>query len=153
MKRLVWLLTITLFAITSLPQKTAGQKAPPDLQIISYNFDPGFYNTRITNNGFNFPGIRNTDIDGRLLRYDATIVVRNDGSRKVKAFTLGIVFVDLETQKEVEHRKVYLRKSIAPMAEKTLSRGVLQTNQPGSITVKAVIDRVEYDDGSVWQSP
>src|ERR1044072_3404409 len=115
--------------------------------------DTGYYNTRITNNGFNFPGIRNTDIDGRLLRYDATIVVKNNGSRRVKAFTLGIVFVDLETKTEVENRKVYLRKSIAPMAEKTLSRGVLQTNKPGTIIVKAVIDRVEYDDGSVWQNP
>src|ERR1044072_323498 len=154
MKRLIWLLTITLFATaTALPQRIAEQKTTPDPQVISYNFDPGYYNTRITNNGFNFPGIRNTDIDGRLLRYDATIVVKNNGSRRVKAFTLGIVFVDLETKTEVEHRKVYLRKSIAPMAEKTLSRGVLQTNKPGTIIVKAVIDRVEYDDGSVWQNP
>ncbi len=153
MKRLIWLLTITLFATTALAQSTAEQKAPPDLQIISYSFDPGFYNTRITNIGFNFPRIRNTDIEGNLLRYDATIVVKNNGSRKVKAFTLGIVFVDLETQNEVEHRKVYLRKSLAPMAQKTLSRGVLRCNRPGTITVKAVIDRVEYDDGSVWPHP
>jgi hypothetical protein len=153
MKRLIWLLTITLFATTALPQRTAGQKAPPDLQIVSYSFDPGFHTTRITNNGFNFPGINNTDLEGGLLRYDATIVVKNNGSRNVKAFTLGIVFVDLETKNEVEHRKVYLRKSLVPMAEKTLSRSVLRTNRPGSIIVKAVIDRVEYDDGSVWQRP
>jgi hypothetical protein len=151
MKRLIWLLTITLFATTALPQRTAGQKAPSDLQIISYSFDPGYYNTRISGTGFNFPGIRNTDVDGSLLRYDATIVVKNNGIRKVKAFTLGIVFVNIETKNEVEHRKVYLKKSVAPMAEKTLSRGVLQTNRPGPIIVKAVIDRVEYDDGSVWQ--
>jgi hypothetical protein len=151
MKRLIWLLTIALFATIALPQTTAGPKAPPDLRIIRYSFDPGYYNTRITNVGFNFPGISNTDIEGRLLRYDATIVVKNNGSRKVKAFTLGIVFFNLETQSEVEHRQVYLRKSLAPMAEKTLSRGVLQTNRPGPIIVKAVIDRVEYDDGSVWQ--
>ena len=91
------------------------------------------------------------DIDGRLLRYDATIVVKNNGSRKVKAFTLGIVFVDLETKNEVEHRKVYLRKSLAPTVEKTLSRNVLRTNRPGAIFVKAVLDRVEYEDGSVWE--
>jgi len=158
MKRLIWLLTITLFATTALPQRTlpqrtAGQQAPPDLQIISYSFDPGYCNTRITNIGFNFPRIRNTDLEGNLLRYDATIIVKNNGSRKVKAFTLGIVFVDLETQNEVEHRKVYLRKSLAPMAQKTLARGVLRSNRPGTITVKAVIDRVEYDDGSVWSRP
>ena len=153
MKRLIWLLTITLFATTALPQRTAGQQAPPDLQIISYSFDPGFCNTRITNIGFNFPRIGNTDLEGNLLRYDATIIVKNNGSRKVKAFTLGIVFVDLETQNEVEHRKVYVRKSLAPMAQKTLSRGVLRSNRPGTITVKAVIDRVEYDDGSVWPHP
>jgi hypothetical protein len=151
MKRLIWLLTITLFAATALPQRTAGQKATSDLKIISYTFDPGFHTTRITNNGFNFPGINNTDLEGELLRYDATIIVKNNGSRKVKAFTLGIVFVNLETKNEVEHRKVYLRKGLAPGAEKTLSRGVLRTNKPGPIIVKAVIDRVEYDDGSVWE--
>lgn len=151
MKTLKWLLTLSLFATAGLAQGTAGQKAPSDLQVISYNFDPGYHNTRITGTGFNFPAINNTDVDGRLLRYDATIVVKNIGSRKVKAFTLGIVFVDLETKNEVEHRRVYLRKSVAPMAEKTLSRNVLRTNRPGTIIVKAVIDRIEYDDGSVWQ--
>jgi hypothetical protein len=151
MKKLIWLLTITLFASASLPQGIAGPKAPPDLQIISYNFDPGFHTTRISGTGFNFPGMNNVDIDGRLLRYDATIVVKNTANRKVKAFTLGIVFVDLETKNEVEHREVYYKKSLAPMAERTLSRGVLQTNKAGSIIVKAVIDRVEYDDGSIWQ--
>ena len=153
MKRLIWLLTIALFAPVALPQRNARPTTSSDLQIVSYSFDPGYHNTRISGTGFNFPGINNTDVDGRLLRYDATIVVKNNGSKSIKAFTLGIVFVNLETKNEVEHRKVYLKRRMAPMAEKTLSRGVLQTNQPGPIIVKAVIDRVEYDDGSVWLQP
>jgi hypothetical protein len=155
MKNLIWLLTITLFATTALAQKLAGQQAPPDVQIINYRFDHGFDRAKINN----------TDSDGRLVnrvspsddgpedQYKATVLIKNNGAKRVKAITWGVVFVDLDTQKEVEHRKFYLKKGFGPGAERTLLRYVLPCNKPGTITVRAVIDRVEYDDGSVWQHP
>lgn len=158
MKNLIWLVTITLFATTALAQKLAGQQAPPDVQIINYRFDPGFDRAKINN----------TDSDGRPVRihsrvsptddgpedqYKATVLIKNNGTKRVEAITWGVVFVDLDTEKEVEHRKFHLKKGLAPGAERTLLRYVLPCNKPGTITVRAVIDRVEYDDGSVWQHP
>ena len=155
MKNLIWLLAIMLFATTALAQKSAGQQTPPDVQIINSRFDPGF--DRAT--------INNTDSNGRLVnrvgptadgpkdQYKATVLIKNMGARRVKAITWGVVFVDLNTEREVEHRKFHLKKSLAPGAERTILRYILPCNHPGTITLRAVIDGVEYDDGSVWQRP
>jgi hypothetical protein len=152
MKKLIGLLAIALFATTALAQKTAGRQAPPDVQI-SYRFDPGIDRTKINR----------TNLDGKLVNrvsptddgpeglYRATITIRNNGSKTVKAVTWAVVFINLDTQKEVEHQKHNLRKSIAPGAERTLLPFIKESHPPGTITVQAVIDRVEYDDGSVWQ--
>ena len=156
MKNTIWLLlTITLSAGTALAQNLAGQQAPPEVQIVNYRFDPGIDRA----------ALNHTDYDGRILsraspsddgpkdQYKATVLIKNNGARRVKAITWGVIFVDLDTQKELEHRKFYVKKGFAPGAERTLARYVLPYNKSGTITLRAVLDLVEYDDGSVWQRP
>jgi len=70
----------------------------------------------------------------------------------VKAITWGVIFIDMDTQKELQRRKYYFKRELAPGDEKTLTRYVLPYTKAGT-TIQAVIDRVEYDDGSVWQHP
>ena len=155
MKNLIWLLTITLFATCALAQNSAGQQSAPDVQIVNYRFDPGFDRTRINDTDRDGRLVNRVDptVDGPEGQYKATIVFKNQGTRRVKAITWGVVFVSLDTQKEVEHRKFYLKKRLAPGAQRTETRYILPRNRPGTITLRAVIDRVEYDDGSVWQHP
>ena len=155
MKKLIGLLAIALFATVAFAQKIAGPHAPPGVQIISYRFDLGIDRTkkdRTNSDGKLVNWVTPTD-DGPEGQYRATIVIKNNGTRRVKDFSVGVVFVDFNTKKEVEHRKINFRKSLVPGAERTLTPYVLESHNPGTITIQAVIDRVEYDDGSVWQHP
>jgi|ERR1044072_60002 hypothetical protein len=154
MKKLIWLMAITLFACTAFAQKPAGQQSPPDVQI-SYRFDPGVDRARMhdTNRDGKLVNWVKPSDDGPEGQYRATIVIRNHGTRTIKAVTWAVVFVELKSQKEVEHRTFHLKKDIAPGAERTLLPFIKEAVGPGTITVQAVIDRVDYDDGSVWQKP
>ena len=155
MKKLIWLLTITLCGATGLAQNLTGQTAPPDVQIVASRIDPGI--DRATANNKDYDGrlvnrVNPTD-DGPVGQYRATVVIKNNGSRKVKAITWAVVFVDSDTKKELEHRTFSVKKSLAPGAEKTLTHYILQSQRLGTITLSTVLDRVEYADGSVWQRP
>jgi len=155
MKSLILVLTVTLFTTISHAQGLTGQQFPPEVQIINSRFDLGV----------NQAIINHTNRDGRLVNsvspandgpqdlYKATVIIKNNGTKRVKAITWGAAFIDLDTQKEVIRRKFRHKKSFAPGAVRTLTRYVLPYYKAGTITVRAVIDRVEYDDGSVWQHP
>jgi len=154
MKKLVWLLTITLCGATGLAQNLAGQTPAADVQIIKSRIDPGI--DRATANRKDYDGrlvnqVSPTD-DGPVGQYRATVVIRNNGSKKVKAVTWAVVFQDLDTHKELEHRTFSVKKSLDPGAEKTLTHYLLAPQNAG-FSLSTVLDRVEYADGSVWQRP
>lgn len=155
MKKVIWVLTIMLSGSPGLAQRPAVQTAPPGVQIITSRIDPGIdrasanrkdYDGRLVN------GVNPTD-DGPVGQYRATLVIRNSGSRTIKAITWAVVFLDNNTNKEREHRRFFVKRHIAPGAEKAFTHYILPSQEPVAISLSAVLDRVEYADGSVWQRP
>ncbi len=97
--------------------------------------------------------------------YRYKIRVRNLSAKKIEAVDWDYVFLDLETQNEIARHQFTSEEKIAPGKEKDLSvfilsppvkavnAGTLREKGHGLFAERAVLVRIQYSDGSVWQNP
>lgn len=100
--------------------------------------------------------------------YRYKILVRNNGAKTIKLIDWDYVFLDPETQAEVERHLFTSEEKIRPGKEKELSvltlaapTKIVKSNalnkgykdKPSPFVERIVLARIEYEDGSVWQRP
>ncbi len=93
------------------------------------------------------------------------VSVKNTGSKTIKAVDWDYIFLEPETEHEIERRQFTSDEKIPPGKTKELS---VLYNRPPTMTIsvyalgkdehlsikgRAVIVRIEYADGSVWPRP
>lgn len=79
-------------------------------------------------------------------------LVRNEGTRKVKAVTWDYVFYEDEArERELRRYRFRSKEKIAPGEMKFLTVAV-EESAP-SAYAEVVVEAVEYEDGSVWRRP
>ena len=86
--------------------------------------------------------------------YRASIRIDNTGPKAIKAIRWNFLLVDTQTGKIVKQYHFRSKKNVASGDTTFLSKivgGLRQDAPPGK--PQAVINRIEYADGSVWQHP
>jgi len=145
-------LLAVLLATATMAQSPGLTSVSKDIEILSSRFYEGQSSAQI--NATDYDGRRrqipDPYNDGPPNNYKATIRIANKGTKEVKAVECSVVFVD-PSNKEFGARKFYRKQRMAPGDEATLIGYVLPYRRAGTLTLRAVITRVEYADGSVWR--
>ncbi|HYP25878.1 MAG TPA: hypothetical protein VE262_04090 [Blastocatellia bacterium] len=89
-------------------------------------------------------------------QYHATF--KNTGTKTVKSITWNYIFTDPNTGKEAGRHTFISEKKIRPgkevdLAEVSRRAPTLVVSADKDFTQRAVIDRIEFTDGSVWNRP
>ena len=102
---------------------------------------------------------------GMFTSYVYKIKVKNSGEKMIKALDWEYQFLDPSTQEVVEQRKINSRLRLSPGKSQVLERRMtrkptvvvsadqLARKNRDQFTERAVITRIVYADGSVWQRP
>ena len=98
--------------------------------------------------------------------YRYTMVVKNAGAKVIKQIDWDYVFLDAQTGAEVARHRFTSEEKVRPGKDKELevlilappvrtvsARDAKGGAQPATHSERVVIMRVEYADGSAWQSP
>jgi hypothetical protein len=95
--------------------------------------------------------------------YRYKVLVRNSGAKAIKAIDWDYVFHDADTQNEIARHQFTSEDRISPGKEKELSVFILSPptrtvtseasnkKESNHFTEQAIIMRIEYSDGSIWQ--
>ncbi|CAN5679943.1 hypothetical protein BH18ACI4_BH18ACI4_14520 [soil metagenome] len=93
------------------------------------------------------------------------LTVQNSGEKAIKSVDWDYVFLDAETQNEINRQQFTSPEKINPGKAKelnvlinrsptrTISANSLSKNEREGLSEQVVVMRIEYTDGSVWQRP
>ncbi len=93
------------------------------------------------------------------------LTVQNNGEKAIKSVDWDYVFLDAETQNEINRQQFTSPEKINPGKAKelnvrinrsptrTISANSLSKNEREGLSEQVVVMRIEYTDGSVWQRP
>jgi hypothetical protein len=85
--------------------------------------------------------------DRSRYRFYATLVLNNSGEKTIKAVGWEYILTDQEAQQEIRRFAFRTRKKIEPGRSVT----VMQEVKPSTGDRRAVINRIEYSDGTTWE--
>lgn len=100
-----------------------------------------------------------------ITRYVYRIKIKNNGEKRIKQLDWEYQFLDPDTQRVMEQRRITSRMNLAPgkslVIERRLTRkptvvvnaDQLDRKYRDQFGERAVINRIVYTDGSVWQRP
>lgn len=93
------------------------------------------------------------------------VTVKNSGDKAIKSVDWDYVFLDAETQNEINRQQFTSPEKISPGKAKelnvlinrsptrTISANSLSKNEREGLSEQVIVMRIEYTDGSVWQRP
>ena len=93
------------------------------------------------------------------------VTVKNSGDKAIKSVDWDYVFLNAETQDEINRQQFTSTEKIGPgkakelnvlinrSPTKTISADMLDKNERQGLSEQVVVMRIEYTDGSVWQRP
>lgn len=96
-------------------------------------------------------------------RYVYEIKITNTGAKKIRKLVWAYVLVDPTTRRQVGHHEFTSEANLRPRMTKKLQGyststpalvvNVMQsgTEEPGQYSERVVVNRIEYDDGTVWR--
>ena len=93
------------------------------------------------------------------------VTVKNSGDKAIKSLDWDYIFLDADTQNEINRQQFTSTERIGPGKAKelnvpinrsptrTISANSLSKNEREGLSEQVVVMRIEYTDGSVWQRP
>lgn len=131
----------------SLPARSDGTKSTP--QALTSEPTPAFN----PSSGITTPGA----LKARLA-YSAFLTVKNLSGKVIKSVEWEYLLVDPGNQQQLQRNKLLTKKEIKPGATAVLTERVKlprgRSSEPHNLVdQRALLKRIEYTDGSVWQRP
>jgi hypothetical protein len=164
MKYIATLLVIACAGIVAYAQEPRSEHTPPNVEILSQKWskvavvqvtDRPDYDV-IPAPGRSSPPPRIRTLQATRYVYEAR--VRNTGDQDIRAMRWDYVFVDPDTQEEIERRRFYSTVTIHPNHEKTLE-GYTRSAPSAIVSARAlpaervVIECITLSDGTTWRLP
>lgn len=133
----------------ALPARPDGTRSPQQAVIAEQN--PAYNPNTSTS-----PGETITTM--ARIAYSAFLIVKNTSGKTIKAVEWEYLLVDPGNQQQLQRNKLLTKKEIKPGATAVLTERVKlprgRSSEPHNLVdQRALIKRIEYTDGSVWQRP
>jgi hypothetical protein len=165
MKAIAILFIIAATALVASAQTSSPDHAPPNVKILSQKWsktvivqvtDRPDYDVIPAPSRSSPPPNQTRTLQSTRYVYEAKI--RNTGDRDIRAMRWDYVFIDPETESEVDRRRFYSTVTIHPNHEKTLE-GYTRSAPTATVSATAapservVIECITLSDGSTWRLP
>jgi hypothetical protein len=132
----------------ALPARPDGTRSPQQAVIAEQNLA---YNP-------NSSSISPGETTRARIAYSAFLTVKNTSGKVIKAVEWEYLLVDPGNQQQLQRNKLLTKKEIKPGATAVLTERVKlprgRSSEPHNLVdQRALLKRIEYTDGSVWQRP